>query len=163
MLFKEYPIEVIGYSVALLGILFLIVKNTRRQKRTAKSPGRWKSILVIDDDEGILHSTRSILLSAGYGVLVANRGEFGLQIAQTQKPDLIITDVIMPGMKGRELCQRLKQDENTQNIPVVFLTAKDSPEDIAAEKEAGGVAHLTKPVNAKILLATVSQILNAPL
>lgn len=119
---------------------------------------RW-SILVVDDDEGILKTLQNILLPRGYSVLTATSGEKGMQIAKRQKPDLIILDVILPGIKGREVCAALKEDETTKSIPVIFLTAKDSPDDIDAEMTAGGAAHITKPVNAKILLTEVKRIL----
>ncbi|MCK5081489.1 MAG: response regulator, partial [Candidatus Omnitrophica bacterium] len=70
-------------------------------------------------------------------------------------------DVILPGIKGREVCQKLKEDPRTKGIPVVFLTAKDSPEDIQAEKDAGSSGHITKPVNIKVLIETIQSILNS--
>lgn len=120
---------------------------------------QWRSILVVDDDEMIIKTVRPILISHGCSVLNANTGEEGLQIAKSQKPDLILMDVLLPKMKGREVCRRLKEDEATKNIPVVFLTAKDSEEDIRAEKEAGAVAHLTKPIGAQQLIKAIRNIL----
>ena len=113
---------------------------------------KWRSILVVDDDETIIKTVRPILISHGCSVLTASSGEGGLQIALTQKPDLIVLDVILPGIKGREVCKKLKEDERTKDIPIVFLTAKNSPEDIQAEMDVGAEAHLTKPVNAKALI-----------
>ena len=92
--------------------------------------GQWQSILVIDDDEGLLKTLRPILMTHGYSVLTANSGEEGLQVAKVQKPDLIILDVILPGIKGREVCKMLKTDPVTQHIPVMFLTVKDSEDEI---------------------------------
>ena len=120
-----------------------------------------EKILVIDDDEAISKIVRPILLSHGFSVLTANTGEDGLQIATAQKPDLILLDVILPGLKGREVCQKLKENPETKDIPIVFLTAKDSPEDVQAEIDVGAAAHLTKPVNAKTLIETVQNILEA--
>jgi twitching motility two-component system response regulator PilH len=119
----------------------------------------WHSILVVDDDESIIKLLRPILISSGYSVLTADTGEAGLQVAAAQHPDLIILDVILPGIKGREVCKKLKENDKTKDIPVVFLTAKDSPEDIQAEMDAGAEAHLTKPVNAKSLIETIQKIL----
>ncbi len=121
--------------------------------------GNWQSILVVDDDEALIKTVRPILTRQRYSVLTAVSGEEGLQIAENQKPDLIILDVILPGIKGREVCRRLKTSEATKHIPVLFLTAKDSQDDVAAEIEAGAEAHLTKPVNANVLVATVQKIL----
>ncbi len=119
-----------------------------------------KSVLVIDDDEGLVKTVKKILLSHGYSVLSALTGEKGLQVARRQRPDLIILDVILPGMKGREVCARLKDDPECRAIPVIFLTAKDSPDDVRAEIAAGALAHLTKPVNAKALLTEVRRALD---
>ena len=118
-----------------------------------------KSILVVDDDPGSLKTVKGILLPNGYSVLTAATGEKGVQIAKQQKPDLIILDVILPGIKGRDVCAQLKEDVHSKDIPVIFLTAKDSPDDIKAEMEVGGVYHLTKPVNARALLSQVRKIL----
>lgn len=120
---------------------------------------QWRSILVVDDDETTIKTIRPILISHGCSVLNADTGEEGLQIAKSQKPDLIVMDVLLPKMKGREVCRLLKEDETTKNIPVVFLTAKDSADDIKAEKEAGAAAHLTKPVGAHQLIKVVRDIL----
>lgn len=125
-----------------------------------KAKGRWQSLLVIDDDQTQIKMIRPILMSYGYSVLFAETGELGLQIAETQKPDLILLDVILPGIKGREVCERLKKNDTTKDIPVVFVTVKDSSDDIKAEMEAGAHAHLTKPINVKSLISTVQRILN---
>lgn len=119
-----------------------------------------KSILVVDDDEGIQVTLKRILLDRGYSVLTAMTGERGIQIAKTQQPDLILLDVILPGMKGREVCVKLKEDKATKDIPVIFLTAKDSPDDIEAERKAGGIGHMTKPIKTKVLLSEIKQVLS---
>lgn len=120
---------------------------------------KWRTVLLIDDDQTQWVTVRSILMNHGFSVLVANTGEEGMQIAKSQKPDLILLDVILPGIKGREVCRRLKSDYVTKDIPVIFLTAKNSPDDVAAEKEVGAVAHLTKPVDVKTLVTAVKEIL----
>lgn len=121
---------------------------------------KWRSILLVDDDEALVKTVRPILISHGYSVLTADTGEDGLQIASSQKPDLIILDVILPGIKGRDVCKTLKEDSVTKDIPVIFLTAKDSPDDIQAEMQAGAETHLTKPVNAKELIDTIRNVLD---
>ncbi len=119
-----------------------------------------KSILVVDDDEGLQKTIKRILLSSGYSVLSAMTGERGIQVAKLQKPNLIILDVLLPGMKGREVCKILKSAQATKNIPVVFLTAKDSEDDVIAEKAVGGLMHITKPVNAKMLIAQIRKVIS---
>lgn len=150
----------------LLGGLFLSIVIagffTQAQIRMVINP-EWrysrKSILVIDDDEGIQTTLKRILLDRGYSVLSAFTGERGIQVAMTQQPDLILLDVILPGMKGRNVCEKLKEEKLTKDIPVVFLTAKDSPDDIAAEKEVGGIGHMTKPIKARILLSEIKRVI----
>ena len=118
-----------------------------------------KTILVVDDDRGVIKMLEAGLQAQGYTVLSANTGEGGLQIAQNKEVDLILLDVILPGAKGRAVCKQLKADEKTKNIPVVFLTAKDSPDDIKAEMDAGAIAHITKPVDLNKLVLKVSEVL----
>ena len=95
------------------------------------------------------------LADKGYHVLTATTGESGLSIAQNKEIDLILLDVILPGIKGREVCAKLKMEEKTKNIPVFFLTAKDSPDDIKAELDLGAVAHITKPVDFNHLIPKI--------
>ncbi len=124
-----------------------------------KSLTAWKSILVVDDDETLLKTIRPILMKEGYSVLTAATGETGYNVAINQKPDLIILDVILPGIKGRELCQKIKTTPETKDIPVIFLTAKFSEDDVKAELEAGASAHLTKPIEQKVLFSTIKKFL----
>jgi len=119
----------------------------------------WHSVLIIDDDLMLVKLIRPILMAHGFSVLTATSGEEGIQVAQLQKPDIILLDVILPGIKGREVCRKLKEDPEVKKIPVIFLTAKDSRDDIQAEKEVGGETHLTKPVNGKVLISTIRNIL----
>jgi len=153
------PLAYLFMNVIVL--LYFTQSNVKVQFHAGKYDAWHRSVLVVDDDEAIIKLVRPILLSHGYSVLTAGTGEGGLQIVDTQKPDLILLDVILPGIKGREVCQKLKENSATRDIPVVFLTAKDSPEDIQAEKEAGAAGHLTKPVNAKMLIETVQDILGS--
>jgi len=117
-----------------------------------------KKILLVDDDPGIHLITVPILSRAGYLAISAKTGEQALQLALNERPNLIILDVIMPGIKGRDLCRKIKSYEVLRDIAVIFLTAKDSEDDIKAELEAGAVAHLTKPVDPAELLKTIEEI-----
>jgi DNA-binding response OmpR family regulator len=118
-----------------------------------------KKILLVDDDPGMHLIVVPILTKAGYGVFSAKNGEQALHIALDERPDLIILDVIMPGIKGRDLCKKIKAYDVLKNIAVVFLTAKSSDDDIKAELEAGAISHLTKPVNPTDLLKTIDGII----
>ena len=118
-----------------------------------------KKILLVDDDPGMHLIVVPILSKAGYSVLSAKNGEQALHLALNERPDLIILDVIMPGIKGRDLCKKIKAYDVLKNIAVIFLTAKNSQDDIQAELDAGAVTHLTKPVNPMELLKTVDGII----
>lgn len=113
------------------------------------------SILVVDDTPDNL-SLMSSLLKDDYQVKVAPSGERALRIAQSDKPpDLILLDVMMPEMDGYEVCRRLKEDERTRDIPVVFLTAKSEVDDEARGFALGAVDYITKPISPPIVLARV--------
>ncbi len=159
--------DLIPVSFSFMNIIIILFFSQRqiyiyfRHVRVNISNGQWKSILVIDDDEALLKTLRPILMTHGYSVLTANSGEEGLQVARAQKPDLIILDVILPGIKGREVCKILKTDPVTKNIPVIFLTVKDSEDEIRAEKEVGAASHVTKPVRIKPLILTIQDVLKS--
>jgi putative two-component system response regulator len=113
------------------------------------------TILVVDDtpDNLILMSS---LLKTDYKVKIANNGEKALRIAASDAPpDLILLDIMMPGMDGYEVCQRLKREPKTMNIPVIFLTAKNEMEDEKQGLELGAVDYITKPISPAIVLARV--------
>src|SRR5882724_11468629 len=118
-----------------------------------------KTVLIVDDDLSVHEMLVPILTTGGYQVFSANTGEEGLQMARDKKPSLVVLDVILPGMKGREVCVQIKKDSSTKDLPVLFLTSKDSPDDVQAEIAAGGIGHLTKPINPQYLLAQVKRIL----
>jgi putative two-component system response regulator len=113
------------------------------------------TVLVVDDTPDNL-SLMSGLLKDSYKVKVANGGEKALKIAQSDTPpDLILLDIMMPGMDGYEVCRRLKADPQTADIPVIFLTAKVEVEDERRGLELGAVDYLTKPVSPPIVMARV--------
>ena len=118
-----------------------------------------KKILLVDDDPGVHLLVVPALSRGGYLAISAKNGEQALQLALNERPDLIILDVIMPGIKGRELCKKIKAYEVLKDIAVIFLTAKDSEDDVQAELEAGALTHLTKPVNPTELLQTIERII----
>jgi len=152
------PLAYLFLSVIVM--LYFSQTKIKLQFHSGKYDSWNRSVLVIDDDENLHKVVRPILFSHGYSALMASSGEDGLQIAKMQKPDLILLDVILPGLKGREVCTKLKEDPETKDIPVVFLTAKDSPEDIQAENEVGASGHLTKPVVPKTLIDMIQSVLD---
>jgi len=112
-------------------------------------------ILVVDDTPDNL-ALMSGLLTEDYRVKVASTGEKALRIASSDAPpDLILLDIMMPGLDGYAVCQRLKQDPETDHIPVIFLTAKSDLEDERKGLELGAVDYITKPISPPIVMARV--------
>ena len=112
-------------------------------------------ILVIEDTEEIRLLATVFLESDGHTVFCAENGEQGLKIAHDLAPDLILLDVVMPGMNGYDVCQHLKQDEALRDVPVIFMSAQD---DVQAQRrgfEVGGADYVTKPLSVPVLLARV--------
>ncbi len=96
-----------------------------------------------------------LLTDNGFQVTVANNGERGIAIARKMVPDIILLDIMMPDINGYEVCRRLKSDDLTMSIPVIFLTAKTDQEDLIKGFEAGAVDYITKPFVKDELLARV--------
>jgi CheY-like chemotaxis protein len=120
-----------------------------------------KKILAVDDDSTALGALRQILAQKGYDVATAANGEDALGIlAGPGSFDLIILDVAMPGMTGYEVCRKLRQEERTQDTPVIFLTAKGMLMDMAEGEDAGSDLDLIKPVLATKLLNMVAMFLS---
>lgn len=103
-----------------------------------------KTVLIVDDTSDNLMLLSEVLKDE-YIVKVSNSGDKAIQIALKTPPDLVLLDVMMPGMDGYSVCQKLKENEVTQSIPVIFISALSAPMDIAAAFEAGGVDYITKP------------------
>lgn len=115
-----------------------------------------RSILVVDDDPRNLRAVGSLLKESGYQVHVADSGELALAIAGEVPLDLILLDIRMPrGMDGLETCRRLKVDDRTRPIPVIFLTGKEDEETTVRAFSAGGADYVKKPFDARVLLARV--------
>jgi CheY-like chemotaxis protein len=120
-----------------------------------------KKILVADDETHILHVVSLKLRNAGFHVLTARDGQEALELAQTEHPDLIITDYHMPQLSGLELCQRLKQDPATSGIPAIMLTARGYHLEPHDTQESGILRMLSKPFSPRQLLTTVNEMLAA--
>ncbi|WP_276501714.1 response regulator transcription factor [Terrimonas pollutisoli] len=117
-------------------------------------------ILIIEDTDEIREFVK-ICLETDYAVLEAENGLKGWEIAVSELPDLIITDVIMPEMDGNEFCRNLKQDERTSHIPVIMLTAKIAVEQQLEGLESGADVYLTKPFSIQVLQTYISNLLKS--
>src|SRR5690242_17543029 len=115
-------------------------------------------ILVVDDIEANVRLLEAKLQAEYYDVLSAPDGESALLAAATEKPELVLLDVMMPGMDGFEVCRRLRNDPATRHIPVVLVTALDGRADRIAGLEAGADEFLTKPIEDIMLFARVRSL-----
>jgi two-component system, OmpR family, alkaline phosphatase synthesis response regulator PhoP len=119
-----------------------------------------KKILIADDEIHIVQIVKfNLEKRGGYKVLTAKNGEEGLELAKQEKPDLILSDVMMPKMSGFEFCQELRKDPEIKNIPFIILTAKGQESDIKTGEEIGATDYITKPFSPKALLNKVLEIL----
>ncbi len=116
-------------------------------------------VLVIDDEAPIRLLCRVNLEAEKIEVLEAADGESGLELARAEKPDVVLLDVMMPGMDGWEVAERLFDDQSTSEIPLVFLTARAELRDRARGLELGGVDYITKPFNPTELATVVEDLL----
>jgi len=114
-----------------------------------------KLILAIDDEKDILKLVQYNLEREGHQVLCAKSGEEGLELARAKKPDLILLDLMLPGMDGLEVCKVLRSNKETRHIPVLMLTAKSSEVDQVLGLELGASDYITKPFSVKVLSARV--------
>ncbi|HEY9217808.1 MAG TPA: PleD family two-component system response regulator [Phenylobacterium sp.] len=115
-------------------------------------------ILVVDDIEANVRLLEAKLAAEYYEVLTANDGPTALAIAASEKPDIVLLDVMMPGMDGLQVCKRLKEDAETRHIPVVLVTALDGRSDRISGLESGADEFLTKPIDDVMLFARVRSL-----
>jgi CheY-like chemotaxis protein len=114
-----------------------------------------KKILVVDDSKTALFMVTTILKKTPYEIVTAHDGQQAVQVAEAERPDLILMDVVMPHMTGFEACRELKQRELTRSIPVILVTTRGEEENVENGFESGCNDYVTKPVNAQELLAKV--------
>jgi len=117
-------------------------------------------ILVVDDEEDVLELVRYNLDKNGYKVITAASGEQAIIEAGGKTPDLIILDLMLPGIDGLEVCRKLKSDVKTERIPIIMLTAKGEETDIVTGLELGADDYVTKPFSPKVLIARIRRLLH---
>ena len=120
-----------------------------------------KTILVVDDEKDILSLLEYNLQKDGYRVVSAKSGEEGLEKCRAVKPDLMVLDLMLPGIDGLEVCRLLKSDKNCSEIPILMLTAKSTDIDQIVGLEMGASDYMAKPFSVKVLLARVKNILRS--
>jgi two-component system phosphate regulon response regulator PhoB len=115
-------------------------------------------ILIVDDEEDILELLRFNLTKEGYRVVCAASGEDGLKAVQEHKPDLIVLDLMLPGMDGLDMCRVIKGKPETSHIPIVMLTAKGEEPDVVTGLEMGADDYVVKPFSPRVLIARLRNI-----
>ena len=119
-----------------------------------------KKILLVDDEEDLVEAVSFRLTSQGYDVITAYDGGQALEKAKKERPDLIILDLMLPGMNGYEVCAHLKADAQYAAIPIILFTARAQESDREMGFKAGANGYLTKPFDSEMLMTTIRSLLN---
>ena len=118
-------------------------------------------ILIVDDSPTETFRFREILTKHGYEVLEATNGADGVTMAQAELPDLVLMDVVMPGMNGFQATRQISKGKDTQHIPVVIVSTKDQATDRVWGKRQGACDYLTKPIDEQQLIDVIKQLLSS--
>lgn len=118
------------------------------------------NILIVDDEEDVLELLRYNLAKEGYSTDTADTGEQALTRARAKTPDLVLLDLMLPGVDGLEVCKKLKANPKTEHVPIIILSAKGEEADIVTGLELGADDYVTKPFSPKVLIARVRRILH---
>lgn len=118
-----------------------------------------KKILIVDDEEDILELIRYNLEKEGYSITTATSGESAVRLAGSASFDLIVLDLMLPGIDGLEVAKKLRKKNQTENIPIIMLTAKGEESDILTGLELGADDYVTKPFSPKVLAARIKSVL----
>ena len=116
-------------------------------------------ILVVEDDGDIQQLVSYNLIKAGFNVSCADSGEEGLQILEQESVDLVLLDLMLPGMDGMEVCKRIRKRKNGQKLPVIMLTARSEEDDIVGGLAHGADDYVTKPFSPRVLIARIQAML----
>ena len=119
-----------------------------------------ENILIVDDEEDVLELVRFNIAKEGYGTETATSGEEALAKIRSHMPDLVVLDLMLPGVDGLQVCKKLKSDVKTECIPIIMLTAKGEESDIVIGLELGADDYVTKPFSPKVLIARVRRVLH---
>ncbi len=116
-------------------------------------------ILIVDDEPDIVEAVKMRLENYGYDIIKAINGLEAIEKSKTEKPDLIILDVMMPGLDGFEVCRRIRHDPETSSIPIIFLTVAGGAEHRQRGLQAGAQVYIAKPFESEILVDEVKKLL----
>ena len=118
-----------------------------------------KQILIVDDEPNVVMPIQFLMEQQGYRVMIAERGEDALDLIYQYKPDLVLLDIMLPGIDGYEVCEIIRLNPNYRNVKIIFLTAKGREVEIAQGLALGADAYITKPFSNAELLAKVKELL----
>jgi len=124
-----------------------------------KADAQTAKILVVDDEPDIVRVITKTLEVNGYEVITANDGQEGLEKAKTEKPDLIVLDLMLPKIDGYKVCGLLKKDTRYVKTPIILFTAKAQAKDVKLGEEVGADAYITKPFEAEVLLSKIEELI----
>lgn len=116
-------------------------------------------VLIVDDSPTETYKMTDILTRHGYEVLSAVNGEEGVEVAKKELPDLVLMDIVMPGINGFQATRQLTKHGPTASIPIIIVTTKDQETDKLWGRRQGAKGYLTKPVNEKLLVSTINEVL----
>lgn len=117
-----------------------------------------KTVLVVDDSPTDTHVLTEMLQKNGFSVITASSGEEGIEIARAQRPDLVLMDIVMPGMSGFEATRSIAKDKETGGIPVIICTTKDQETDRAWGMRQGATDYVVKPVQEADLISKIKAL-----
>ncbi|MAY38138.1 MULTISPECIES: twitching motility response regulator PilH [Spongiibacter] len=117
-------------------------------------------VLIVDDSPTEIVKLRQILSKHGYDVLTADSGEQGMEMVRAEHPDVVLMDIVMPGLNGFQATRQLSRDPATSAVPVIIVTTKDQETDRLWGQRQGAKGYLTKPVDGKLLIKTIESVLN---
>ena len=118
-----------------------------------------KEILIVDDEPDVVVPIQFLMEQQGYRVMIAYRGEDALDLIYQYKPDLVLLDIMLPGIDGYEVCEIIRLNPNYRNVKIIFLTAKGREVEIAKGLALGADAYITKPYSNAELVAAVKELL----
>ena len=118
-------------------------------------------VLIVDDSPAQIFKLKSLVEKWGHNALIAENGDQALVLAQQEQPDVILMDIIMPGMSGFQVTRKLSKDPETRAIPVIFVSTKDGEADRVWGMRQGAIGFVTKPVNPDLLLTAITDAVAA--
>lgn len=134
-------------------------KVERRKRERVQLSGEY-TVLIVDDSKTVVHALKNVLEQAGFSTLTASGGEEAIKLTRQHKPDVVLMDVIMPGMTGFQATRVLHKDPATTEIPIIIISASEQPSEKAWCKRLGAKGFLPKPIKRAQLFPCLEEVLN---